>query len=206
MTSAERMQVRLRGHKKSARWTPGSMLIDAFTLAAKWHGTQTRKGNDDPYISHLMAVSALVIEYGGTEVQAAAALLHDILEDTGCNNDDLLAVMGDEVTAIVKACTHVELPKTADREDNFRARKQIYLDDWFIRRTTRLRCWWRWPIKHTTPNQPRATGTRATKILRRSSMITTATLIHRSGGTSRWCRHLSNLMCHNHCLSDFRTL
>ena len=53
----------------------------AFQLAESWHRYQIRKGSKVPYISHLMAVSALVLEHGGSHEQAQAALLHDILED-----------------------------------------------------------------------------------------------------------------------------
>ncbi len=56
-------------------------LLEAFSLANEWHATQKRKATSIPYISHLMSVSALVMEYGGDEVQAVAALLHDAVED-----------------------------------------------------------------------------------------------------------------------------
>ena len=55
----------------------------AFTFAVEWHRGQPRKGSNAPYISHLMAVSALVLEDGGDLDQAAAALLHDAVEDAG---------------------------------------------------------------------------------------------------------------------------
>lgn len=103
-------------------------MTRAFALATKWHSAQVRKGNDDPYISHLMAVSALVIEYGGTQEQAAAALLHDILEDTECPKDVLVAVVGQEVADIVEACTHAAIEKTGDAETDFVRRKQLYID------------------------------------------------------------------------------
>ena len=47
------------------------------------HRNQHRKGNQVPYISHLISVSALVREDGGNEDQAIAALLHDAIEDAG---------------------------------------------------------------------------------------------------------------------------
>ena len=53
----------------------------AYHIASNEFADTSRKGGDIPYISHLLAVSALVIENGGTEEQAAAALLHDIIED-----------------------------------------------------------------------------------------------------------------------------
>ena len=55
----------------------------AVSLAADLHSGQTRKGTSIPYLSHLLAVSALVLEDGGDEDQAIAALLHDAAEDQG---------------------------------------------------------------------------------------------------------------------------
>jgi (p)ppGpp synthase/HD superfamily hydrolase len=54
---------------------------DALRFAAGLHREQTRKATTTPYISHLMAVAGLVMEFGGNEVQAIAALLHDAIED-----------------------------------------------------------------------------------------------------------------------------
>ena len=63
------------------------MLTERFARAlihaARQHADQTRKGSGVPYISHLMAVCALTIEYGGGEDEAIAALLHDAIEDQG---------------------------------------------------------------------------------------------------------------------------
>lgn len=114
--------------KLPVRWVPDELMTRAFALATKWHGSQVRKGNDDPYISHLMAVSALVIEYGGTQEQATAALLHDILEDTECTKDVLVTAVGQEVADIVEACTHATIEKTGNAETDFVQRKQLYID------------------------------------------------------------------------------
>ena len=56
---------------------------DAAQLASELHATQTRKGTRIPYVAHLMSVSALVLEDGGSEDEAIAALLHDAIEDQG---------------------------------------------------------------------------------------------------------------------------
>jgi hypothetical protein len=56
---------------------------EAFFYANLLHRTHTPKRTPVPYISHLMAVTALVIEHGGDEDQAIAALLHDGPEDQG---------------------------------------------------------------------------------------------------------------------------
>ena len=91
--------------KLPPKWQPTGLVQKAFDLAAERHSKQTRKGGQIPYLSHLMAVSALVTENGGSEVQAAAALLHDVLEDTPTQESELTGIMGTEVNAIVVACS-----------------------------------------------------------------------------------------------------
>ncbi len=54
-----------------------------LVMATQLHASQKRKGASIPYVSHLLAVSSLVLEHGGNENQAIAALLHDALEDQG---------------------------------------------------------------------------------------------------------------------------
>lgn len=56
-------------------------LTEACRFAIEHHATQVRKGTEIPYVSHLLQVSGLVLEHGGDIDQAAAALLHDTLED-----------------------------------------------------------------------------------------------------------------------------
>ena len=64
-------------HQLSDRF--GEALQYAFAL----HQGQYRKGSRVPYISHLLGVTAIVLEQGGNENQAIAALLHDAVEDQG---------------------------------------------------------------------------------------------------------------------------
>lgn len=87
------------------------LLSPKFALALQFaneiHSTQTRKGLGAPYISHLMAVSALVLEFGGNETQAIAALLHDSAEDCGGRPmlDAVRVMFGDDVADIVATCS-----------------------------------------------------------------------------------------------------
>jgi len=67
---------------KESRWTAGPLTHAALKIAVEQFARKLRKGSGTPYLSHLFAVSALVMEHGGSEVQAAAGLLHDIIEDT----------------------------------------------------------------------------------------------------------------------------
>lgn len=53
----------------------------ALTVAHEWHAPQKRKGTETPYISHLLGVASIALEFGANEDQAIAALLHDALED-----------------------------------------------------------------------------------------------------------------------------
>src|SRR5262249_56544009 len=55
----------------------------ALVYAELKHHNQVRKGGDIPYIGHLLTVAGLVINDGGSEAQAIAALLHDPVEDAG---------------------------------------------------------------------------------------------------------------------------
>jgi (p)ppGpp synthase/HD superfamily hydrolase len=98
---------------------------DAFYYAHQLHRSQTRKGTQIPYISHLMAVSALVIEHGGTEVQAIAALLHDAAEDQGGPETlaEIRTTFGNAVATIVADCTDA----WAEPKPPWRARKEAYL-------------------------------------------------------------------------------
>jgi (p)ppGpp synthase/HD superfamily hydrolase len=99
----------------------------AFVLASELHRTQMRKSSVIPYLSHLMAVSALVLENGGTEDEAIAALLHDAVEDQGGQPtlERIRAEFGDDVADMVSALSDTDqTPKPP-----WRARKEQYLDD-----------------------------------------------------------------------------
>jgi (p)ppGpp synthase/HD superfamily hydrolase len=99
-----------------------------FALANHWHTGHMRKGTEIPYISHLMAVSALVLEYGGTLEQASAALLHDVIEDTNCTIEEIIKLVSNDVAQIVLECTHVEFAEITDKEAKTVAKKSFYLE------------------------------------------------------------------------------
>jgi (p)ppGpp synthase/HD superfamily hydrolase len=82
-------------------------LVDAFQYAHDAHVMQTRKGTDAPYIGHLMGVSSIVLDAGGSEDEAIAALLHDAAEDQGgrARLADIQARFGAAVARIVEDCT-----------------------------------------------------------------------------------------------------
>lgn len=102
-------------------------LANAFAYAAEIHAGQVRKGTDIAYISHLMSVSALVIEHGGDTDQAIAGLLHDSLEDCGPEHGPIiLERFGDRVYRIVLACTD-GVPDANGQKGDWHQRKQDYL-------------------------------------------------------------------------------
>ena len=85
----------------------GPRFVAALAWALELHGTQRKKGADVPYVAHLLAVAGLVLDDGGSEKQAAAALLHDVLEDTGATAAEVRERFGRKVARIVVACTDV---------------------------------------------------------------------------------------------------
>jgi (p)ppGpp synthase/HD superfamily hydrolase len=102
-----------------------SKFDEALAYAVDLHRYQPRKGSGVPYVSHLLSVAALVLEHGGTEEQAIAALLHDAVEDQGGKPtaEAIRARFGDGVAEIVDGCTDTDrTPKPPWRE-----RKEAYL-------------------------------------------------------------------------------
>jgi (p)ppGpp synthase/HD superfamily hydrolase len=98
---------------------------EALVYANRLHCLQTRKGGNVPYISHLLSVAALVLEDGGDEDEAIAALLHDAVEDQGgqATRTAILNMFGERVVEIVDGCTDADIiPKPPWQE-----RKQLYI-------------------------------------------------------------------------------
>jgi (p)ppGpp synthase/HD superfamily hydrolase len=85
----------------------GTRLQRAFRYAADKHAGQTRKQSAVPYLSHLMSVTSLVLEGGGDEDMAIAALLHDVVEDCGGmpRLREIRRKFGARVAKIVEGCT-----------------------------------------------------------------------------------------------------
>jgi (p)ppGpp synthase/HD superfamily hydrolase len=105
----------------------GPNYVEAFSFAAEIHHDQTRKGTDVAYLSHVMSVSALVLEDGGTEAEAIAGLLHDTIED---GPDDARARIaerfGEAVLELVQECSD-DAPGQARDEHSWRTRKTDYI-------------------------------------------------------------------------------
>lgn len=101
-----------------------NQLAFGIAYALEVHAEQTRKGTDTPYVSHLLGVTSLVLEHGGDEEQAIAAMLHDAIEDQGAHLEPTIRDrFGDRVADIVLGCTDADtLPKPPWRE-----RKEAYV-------------------------------------------------------------------------------
>ena len=103
----------------------GLRLQRAFRYAAEMHAGQSRKGTAVPYLSHLMAVTSLVLEAGGDEEMAIAALLHDVVEDCGGmpRLREIRKQFGARVAKIVEGCTD----SFGDPKPEWIERKKEYL-------------------------------------------------------------------------------
>jgi (p)ppGpp synthase/HD superfamily hydrolase len=98
-------------------------FADALVYATRVHERQRRKGTDVPYVAHLLAVASLVLEDGGDEDEAIAALLHDAIEDQEVTFEDLETRYGRDVAEIVQGCSDTDVqPKPPWRE-----RKEAYI-------------------------------------------------------------------------------
>ena len=111
-----------------------TVLTDRFDRALLYathvHGGQVRKKTTIPYVAHLLAVSATVLEYGGDEDQAIAGLLHDAAEDQGGERrlDDIRNRFGERVADVVRDCSD-NLADTAagQPKEDWQVRKERYL-------------------------------------------------------------------------------
>ncbi|RUP25255.1 MAG: HD domain-containing protein [Curvibacter sp.] len=102
-------------------------FTQAISLAATAHEGQVRKGTSIPYITHPVAVAALVAQYGGDEDQQIAALLHDVLEDGGPQYADQIGErFGARVLDMVQACTD-GMPDAQGHKAPWTERKRAYL-------------------------------------------------------------------------------
>jgi len=116
------------GVRKTSSLKPphlGPRLQRAFRYAAEKHAGQTRKQTGVPYLSHLMAVASLVLEAGGDEDMAIAALLHDVVEDCGGmpRLREVRKQFGMRVAKIVEGCTD----SFGDPKPEWLKRKKNYL-------------------------------------------------------------------------------
>jgi (p)ppGpp synthase/HD superfamily hydrolase len=104
----------------------GTRFVEALRLAVDLHSRQVRKGSGVPYLGHLLGVCGLVIDAGGSEDEAIAAVLHDAVEDQGgaATLERIRVQFGSSVAGIVESCSDTDLvPKPP-----WRPRKEAYIE------------------------------------------------------------------------------
>ena len=106
----------------------GPKFDEALLLAHELHRHDIRKGTGKPYISHLLGVCSLVVDYGGDEEMAIAALLHDAVEDHGGLPmlERIREEFGKRVAHIVDGCTDSYAVDPALKKP-WRERKEAYI-------------------------------------------------------------------------------
>ncbi len=102
---------------------------NALVYCVQLHRNQQRKGKPIPYIAHLLSVSALVLEDGGNEDEAIAALLHDALEDQPdkTSREEIARRFGEQVVLLVNSCTDTPLTYRGGVKPPWKQRKEAYL-------------------------------------------------------------------------------
>lgn len=91
---------------------PTGMLLKAVDYCVRLHDGQFRKSGE-PYAIHPILVCSFVAHMGADESMLIAALLHDVVEDTYCTEDELRFEFGEEVANLVNGLTKI----VAIRED-----------------------------------------------------------------------------------------
>jgi (p)ppGpp synthase/HD superfamily hydrolase len=108
----------------------GDRFASAVATAVELHAEQARKGGRVPYLAHLLAVASLVLEDGGDEDEAIAALLHDAAEDAG-GRETLEAIrgyFGERVALIVAGCSDA-MPAPGEAKPPWDERKAAYIEE-----------------------------------------------------------------------------
>lgn len=89
--------------------------VEAFAKRA--HEGQERKYTFEPYVSHPIAVAAIVAEYGGDDDMIAAALMHDVIEDTDHSLNEVEKVGGIVAAVFVEWLSNNEYPEAKNRKE-----------------------------------------------------------------------------------------
>ncbi|MBQ8374422.1 MAG: bifunctional (p)ppGpp synthetase/guanosine-3',5'-bis(diphosphate) 3'-pyrophosphohydrolase [Clostridia bacterium] len=99
------------------------MLLRAYSYAEKAHSSQKR-ASGEPYFIHPCEVAKILMDLGMNAATIAAALLHDVIEDTETTDEDIRREFGDEVLELVSGVTKlekIEFKSRAEEEaENFR--------------------------------------------------------------------------------------
>ena len=101
-----------------------SLLGRAYEVAERCHRGQLRKSGD-PYITHPLAVAAILADLGMTVPTLCAALLHDTVEDTDYTLEKLRGDFGDEVASLVDGVTKLDKVKYGQAAQAETVRKMV---------------------------------------------------------------------------------
>ncbi len=106
-----------------------SQYDKALKFASDAHRAQMRKNGQVPYLSHLLRVSGLVLDYGASEEVAIAALLHDVVEDQGGMRayEEVRREFGDFVASVVLE-TSDSTSADPEKKAPWRERKERYIE------------------------------------------------------------------------------
>ncbi len=94
----------------------GTLVRDAFAVAESAHEGQMRKSGD-PFIEHPVSVAEVLASYGLDDVTIAAALLHDVVEDTELSLDDIEQQFGEAVAHLIDGVTKLERIKFGSKAE-----------------------------------------------------------------------------------------
>ena len=103
--------------KSISRKVDAKFIMKAYNYALEKHGDQKRNSGE-PYIVHPLQVAYTLAEMGLDEETIAAALLHDVVEDTEATNEDIINLFGEEVAEMVAGVTKLSTMKFASVEEN----------------------------------------------------------------------------------------
>ena len=118
---AENGAYELELHSDTTPLLRGSMILlaaiieKALLLAIKYHSKQVRKGDSHPYLEHPLEVGWILYKHGYNPNVIAAGYCHDLIEDTDCTEEEIVAECGEEVLRLVKAVSND--PALSDNKD-----------------------------------------------------------------------------------------
>ena len=103
-----------------------SIVSQALVFATEHHQHQHRKGTKIPYMAHLLNVCKLVAENDCSDELLAAALLHDVVEDTDVTIEEIEEKFGKQVAEIVRGATELDKleKKAIEKESTWQERKE----------------------------------------------------------------------------------
>ena len=103
--------------KQNSRRVDSRFIMKAYNYALEKHGEQKRNSGE-PYIIHPLQVAYVLADMGLDEATIAAALLHDVVEDTDATHEDIAKEFGEEVAEMVEGVTKLSTIQFASLEEN----------------------------------------------------------------------------------------